>query len=49
MKRINDVKHPEGLNTHTHTHTHTHTCILNKQGFKTEKLYILLKNIRIGY
>ena len=34
---------------HTHTHTHTHTCILNKQGFKTEKLYILLKNIRIGY
>lgn len=22
MKRINDVKHPEGLNTHTHTHTH---------------------------
>ena len=22
MKRINDVKHPEGLNTHTHTHIH---------------------------
>ena len=22
MKRINDVKHTDSLNTHTHTHTH---------------------------
>lgn len=30
MKRINDVKHPEGLNTHTHTHT----CITKKGGYR---------------
>lgn len=29
MKRIENVKHPGGLNTHTHTHTHV--CVLYRK------------------